>query len=75
MDHAGDERVRQLDDETEVSDVHDGGAEDLRIALLELLFEKLKLLQADRFDLGVGGVSLRVGNVLGDRFDLSDVDL
>jgi hypothetical protein len=44
MHDAGHESVRKLDHQAIIPNIHDRGAKDLRIALLELLLEKLKLL-------------------------------
>src|SRR5437762_1506678 len=75
MHDAGHESVRKLDHQAIIPNIHDRGAKDLRIALLELLLEKLKLLSANRFDFGLGRVSFGIGNVVGQGFDLADVDL
>jgi hypothetical protein len=74
MNNSGDERIRQFDNQTVISNVHDRGAKNLWVPFFELLLEELKLLQPDRLNLRVGRVSLRGRNVIGHRFDLSDVD-
>ena len=44
VNHPGNERVRELDHETVISDIHDCSAKNLWIALLELCLKELKLL-------------------------------
>ena len=47
VNDSSNERVRELDHETVIPDIHDRGAENLWIALLELHLKELKLLQSD----------------------------
>src|SRR4030095_5052829 len=73
--YTGHERVRKLNHQPVIANVHDCGPEHLRISLVELFLKKLELLEPDRFDLSVSRVAFGIGYVLGDRFNLSYVNL
>ena len=75
MNEAGHDGIWQFDHQPVISNVHDRRAENVRVSFVELLLKKLKFFQADGFDLGFGRVAFRIGNVIGQRFELADVDL
>src|ERR1051326_4067832 len=66
MNKAGDQSIRQLNQQSVVADVDDSGSKNLRITFINLPLKKLELLYLSRVDLRFGWVPFSRSNVFGN---------